>query len=117
VLEQTGDVSYSACGMPYNIADPERNIDELVVRRTEVFRDKHGIDLRTGHRAVSIVPISRTVSGFDHRSSPFDVPYDRLLIATGASAIRPDLPGFDLPGVMVLKSLTGALQAQELTGR
>ena len=53
VLERTADVSYSACGMPYNIADPDRSIEDLVVRRAEVFRDKQGIDLRTrdrGHR-------------------------------------------------------------------
>jgi len=105
VLEQTDDVSYSACGMPYNIADPSRDIEELVVRRAEVFRDKAGIDLRTGHRAESIDPASNTVSGSDHAGERFELPYDKLLIATGASANRPDLPGFDLPGVMVLKSL------------
>ena len=100
------------------VVDPQRDIDELVVRRAEVFRDKHGIDLRTGHRAESIDPVSRTVSGFDHRSSPFEVPYDKLLIATGASAIRPDLAGFNLPGVMVLKSLEEGRRIKKfLSGR
>ena len=32
VLEKTRDVSYSACGMPYNIADPDRDVRDLVVR-------------------------------------------------------------------------------------
>ena len=114
VLEQTEDVSYSACGMPYNIADPQRNIEELVVRRAEVFRDKNGIDLRTGHRADRIDPASMIVSGFDHTREGFEVAYDKLLIATGASAIRPDLPGFDLPGVMVLKSLEEGRRIKEL---
>jgi CoA-dependent NAD(P)H sulfur oxidoreductase len=36
VLEQTRDVSYSGCGMPYTLADPGRQLDELVVRRAEV---------------------------------------------------------------------------------
>jgi NADPH-dependent 2,4-dienoyl-CoA reductase/sulfur reductase-like enzyme len=35
----------------------------------------------------------------------FEIAYDKLLIATGASPIIPQLPGFDLPGVMALKSL------------
>jgi len=113
VLEQTGDVSYSACGMPYNIADPQRDIEELVVRRAEVFRDKNGIDLRTGHRADRIDPAAKIVSGFDHSDEEFEVAYDKLLIATGASAIRPDLPGFDLPGVMVLKSLAEGRRIKE----
>jgi len=113
VLEQTEDVSYSACGMPYNLADPSRDIEELVVRRAEVFRDKHGIDLRTGHRAESIDPASKTVLGLHGTGMPFEVAYDKLLIATGASAIRPDLPGFDLPGVMVLKNLDEGRRIKE----
>ena len=32
-------------------------------------------------------------------------PYDQLLIASGAAPIVPDLPGFDLPGVLALKTL------------
>ena len=105
VLEQTGDVSYSACGMPYNIADPERPMEDLVVRRAHVFREKQGIDLRTGHRVEAIDRATKTVSGKDLKGQEFHLPYDKLLIATGASPFIPDLPGFDLPGVMALKSL------------
>ena len=35
----------------------------------------------------------------------FEIPYDRLLIATGSAAVMPDLAGFEVPGVMVVKSL------------
>lgn len=106
VLEQTHDVSYSACGMPYNIADPGRDIRDLVVRQAVVFREKQGIDLRLGHRVERIDLARRVVSGAaDGGEGRFEVGFDRLLLATGASAIRPDLPGFDLPGVMTLKSL------------
>ncbi len=68
VLEKTSDVSYSACGMPYNIADPDRSIEDLVVRRAEVFRDKQGIDLQTGVEATAIDPSSKTVSTRDASS-------------------------------------------------
>ena len=105
VLEQTGDVSYSACGMPYNIADPDRTMDDLVVRKADVFREKQGIDMRTGCLADRIDIDNREVSGTDLMGNPFHVSYDKLLIATGASAVTPDLPGFDLPGVFVLKNL------------
>ena len=56
VLEKTADVSYSACGMPYNIADPGRSMDDLVVRPAEVFRQKADIDLRTRHHVTQIDP-------------------------------------------------------------
>lgn len=90
--------------MPYNISDPRRAIDDLVVRQAEVFRKKMDIDLLTGHRAVEIDPSARTVAG-EGPQGAFRVPYDRLLIATGAAPIAPTQPGFDQPGVMMLKSL------------
>ena len=105
VLEQTGDVSYSACGMPYNIAEPDREIDDLVVRHAHVFREKQNIDLRTGHRVTAIDAKAKTVSGQTLKGDDFHLPYDKLLIATGASPIIPNLPGFDQDGVLGLKSL------------
>jgi NADPH-dependent 2,4-dienoyl-CoA reductase/sulfur reductase-like enzyme len=104
VLEQTADVSYSACNMPYNIADPKRRMDDLVVRTAEAFREKQGINLLTNSRVTAIDATGKTLSV--HREGRSEtVCYDRLLIATGAMPIVPDLPGFDLPGVMALKSL------------
>jgi len=105
VLEKTMDVSYSACGMPYNIADPGREIEDLVVRQAQVFRDKQDINLLTGHCVESIDPVNMTVSGTSLQGNIFNLSYDKLLIATGASPIIPDQEGFDLPGVMALKSL------------
>ena len=105
VLEKTQDVSYSACGMPYNIADPKRDIEELVVRRAEVFREKQGIDLLTGHLVESILPVEQKVVGTTADGQGFSFPYDKLLIASGASPVKPDIPGIDLPGVVALKSL------------
>jgi len=113
VLEQTQDVSYSACGMPYAIADHRRKLDELVVRRAEVFRQKQGIDLRTGHRVEAIDSRAKKVSGITHEGQRFEINFDRLLIATGASPMIPDLPGAALPAVKALKSLADgkAIQA------
>ena len=91
--------------MPYNIADPGRDIEDLVVREAHVFREKQGIDLRTEHRAEAIDPAAKVVRGKTLKDENFELPYDKLLIATGASPILPDLPGFDLPGVMALKTL------------
>jgi len=105
VFEQSQDVSYSACGMPYNIADPDRKINDLVVRSAQVFKEKQNIDVKLGHRVTSIDPKAKTIAGAKIGGEDFRFDYDKLLIATGASPIIPDLPGFDLPGVMTLKSL------------
>jgi NADPH-dependent 2,4-dienoyl-CoA reductase/sulfur reductase-like enzyme len=76
-----------------------------VVRHAQVFRDKQNIDLLTGHTVEQIDPDKQTVSGSTAEGNEFEFSYDRLLIAAGSSAIRPDIQGIDLPGVFVLKSL------------
>jgi NADPH-dependent 2,4-dienoyl-CoA reductase/sulfur reductase-like enzyme len=53
----------------------------------------------------AIDPPTKIVKGKTLKGEEFDLPYDKLLMATGASPIMPDLPGFDLPGVMALKTL------------
>ena len=105
VLEQTSDVSYSACGMPYNIADPKRDMDELIVRRAEVFREKQKIDVQLGHKAQRIDRANKKVMGRGPDGKNFDMAFDKLLIATGGRPRVLDIPGNDLPGVVVLKSL------------
>ena len=77
----------------------------MIVRQAQVFRDKQNINVLTGHCVEKTNPNKRTVAGSTTDGKDFEFPYDRLLIATGSSAIRPEIPGVDLPGVFVLKDL------------
>ena len=77
----------------------------MIVRRAEVFRDKQGINLFTGHPVAHIDRSAKVVGGITLEGKPFEAPYDKLLIATGANAVLPEIPGIDLPGVMTLKTL------------
>jgi NADPH-dependent 2,4-dienoyl-CoA reductase/sulfur reductase-like enzyme len=70
-----------------------------------VFRKKQGIDLLTGHPVSHIDRESKTVAGTTLEGKPFAAAYDKLLIATGAAPIVPDVSGSDLPGVMALKTM------------
>jgi NADPH-dependent 2,4-dienoyl-CoA reductase/sulfur reductase-like enzyme len=106
VFERGDYISYGACGMPYNIEDPGRSIDDLVVLSAEEARGKRGIDLQLRHEVTAVDLDAGTVAVRDHgagadRSQPFD----KLVIATGARAVRLPLPGFDLPGVLTLRTL------------
>jgi NADPH-dependent 2,4-dienoyl-CoA reductase/sulfur reductase-like enzyme len=91
--------------MPYNVADAARDMDDLIVRPAQVFKEKQGIDVRIEHRVETIDPSGKTVTGRTSAGEPFEVPYDKLLIATGARPIVPDLSGIESPGVMALKNL------------
>ncbi len=77
----------------------------MVVRQAQVFRDKQGLNLLTGHCVQEINPNKQTVAGSTTDGQDFEFSYDRLLIATGSSVIKPEIPGIELPGVFALKNL------------
>jgi NADPH-dependent 2,4-dienoyl-CoA reductase/sulfur reductase-like enzyme len=91
--------------MPYNVADAARDMDDLIVRQAQVFKAKQGIDVRIEHKAEAIDPTGKTVTGRTPSGESFQIPYDKLLIATGARPTIPELPGVDFPGVVALKDL------------
>jgi NADPH-dependent 2,4-dienoyl-CoA reductase/sulfur reductase-like enzyme len=100
--------------MPYNIADPRRGIEDLIVRKADVFREKQGINLLTGHQVSRIDPAAKIVAGTNLEGKPFETAYDKLLIATGSAAVLPDIPGVDLPGVTALKNLEDGRRVKDL---
>ena len=109
VLDRGRDISYSACGMPYNIGDPARGVDDLVILSAETARSARGIDVRTRH-AVQAIDVSRRVVQVADLEAGGDyaLTWDALVIASGATAIRPNVPGLDLAGVFVLRDLADA---------
>jgi NADPH-dependent 2,4-dienoyl-CoA reductase/sulfur reductase-like enzyme len=105
-LERGDHVSYGACGMPYNIEDPARAIGDLVVMSADTFRTKRGIDVRTGHEVLAIDAAGRRLTVRDRAAGQdYELPWDRLVIATGAHAVKLSLPGIDEPGVFELRVL------------
>jgi NADPH-dependent 2,4-dienoyl-CoA reductase/sulfur reductase-like enzyme len=72
----------------------------MPLRPPEFYRD-NGIDLRLETEVASIDPRGRSVSLGDGKSLPFD----KLLLATGAEPIRLDIPGANAANVFVLRSL------------
>jgi NADPH-dependent 2,4-dienoyl-CoA reductase/sulfur reductase-like enzyme len=91
--------------MPYYIGDVIKESKRLVIRTPEEFK-KTGIDVKIKTRVDSVDPQKGSLSLSDGTS----LPYDFLVMATGAEAIRLDIPGRDLEGVYVFRDLTHALK-------
>jgi len=114
VLEKGRFTSYAACGIPYYLAGDVADFDDLVVVTPDEFRSKRGIDVRMGWEATSIDTRDRKVTARTDTGSSESLPYDRLLIATGASPIVPDWPGVDLAGVTAVRNLEDAEHLERL---
>lgn len=104
VLERGDIVSYGACSLPYYISGVVDSRSDLIVYDPEFFRRERHIDVRTGATAVGLRPRERVVvchTAFGEES----LTYDALVLATGAAAVRPSLPGVDIPGIFTLRSI------------
>jgi len=104
VLERGDIVSYGACSLPYYIAGEVESRDDLIVHDADFFRRERHIDVRIRTEAVELRPRERTVVCRTELGEE-SLTYDALILATGASAVRPPLPGVDLPGVHTLRTV------------
>jgi NADPH-dependent 2,4-dienoyl-CoA reductase/sulfur reductase-like enzyme len=113
-LEKGAVYSYAQCGLPYAISGTVTDIDHLMIRSAATFQSKFGMDARTFHKVESIDPEAKMVSGYHTKTGKqFTIPYDKLLIATGADPVVPNWPGRDLTGVHTLKTIPDTEEIME----
>ena len=88
VYEKDSFISYSGCGMPYYIGGEVKNAKELTPRDPAFFKSKYNVDIKTLHEVLAIHPEKKSVQVRDMTTGRvfFDA-YDKLVIATGATAV------------------------------
>jgi NADPH-dependent 2,4-dienoyl-CoA reductase/sulfur reductase-like enzyme len=91
--------------MPYYIGDVIKESKKLVIRTPEEFK-KTGIDVKIKTQVKGVDAQKGTLSLSDGTTLPYDI----LVMATGADALRLDIPGADLEGVHVIRNLMDTLK-------
>lgn len=106
VIEKSGDISYGACGLPYFIGGDIAEAEKLIAVPMEDFRQKRNIDIRIFQEALTFDPRKKiiTIRRMDDKKT-YQLPYDRLIIATGARAVKPPIAGVDAKNVFLLRTL------------
>jgi NADPH-dependent 2,4-dienoyl-CoA reductase/sulfur reductase-like enzyme len=105
-LERGPHVSFILCGLPYLVSEIVKDQESLIVYTPEYFRTERSIDVRTGQEVRHIDAEAGVVEAVDHSTRQrVSIPYDKLVIAAGAHAVRPNIPGISLGGVFTLRSL------------
>ena len=84
--------SYSACGIPYFVGGLVEEADRLISRSPEEHRAK-GIDVRTRCEVIAIDLGARRLTVRDAAGQESEERFDQLVVATGAAAVRPPIPG------------------------
>jgi NADPH-dependent 2,4-dienoyl-CoA reductase/sulfur reductase-like enzyme/peroxiredoxin family protein/TusA-related sulfurtransferase/rhodanese-related sulfurtransferase len=106
VLEKSHHVSFANCGLPYHIGGVIKERDRLLLQTPESLRESLNLDVRTAHEVLSIDPKSKSLQVRNlETGAEYTESYDKLAYCPGAEAMRPPIPGLDLPGVHVLRRI------------
>ena len=115
LVDENEFISYGGCGIPYFVSGEINNIDDLrstpyhTVRDPEFFHKMKGLTVRNRTRALAIDRAGKTLLVKDLRTGKEEkLPYDKLVLATGATPRMPPVPGHDLANVLSLTRLEAA---------
>ncbi len=98
---EEADLPYQRPPLSKQALSGEKSPDNIVIRGIDYY-EKHNIDLRLGLRAERIDRNAKKVAFADGTI----LPYDYLVLATGARPRTIGLPGGDLPGILDLRTLS-----------
>jgi len=112
MVDRDSLISYGGCGIPYYVGGDVAELEGLystiahVKRDASFFKNVKGFNVLT---RVEVIEIKRSAKKVvvryldEEREGELD--YDKLVIATGATPMRPPFPGSDLPKVYVVSNL------------
>lgn len=109
IYDMDNDISYAGCGLPYYIGEDYITRDDLTPRTPEWFRKRFNIDIFTKHQVTDIDVKNKTVTVKNLLTGEnFTDRYDKLVIATGALPVIPDVPGITGSNVFPVRNVRSA---------
>ena len=107
VLEKDDYVSFANCGLPYHVSGEIPDRADLLVQTPQSLRRALALDVRTASEAIAVDRAAKTVR-VRNSDGEYELDYDALVLAPGARAIRPPIPGIDSPLVHTLRTVPDA---------
>ena len=114
ILNKGQDISYAGCGLPYYVGGLIHDRGELIVNTPAKFEKLTGVVVKCGVEAVALDRTAKTVTAknlADGSERVYD--YDKLVLAVGASPVKPPIEGVDLKNVFFLRTPEDAVALRE----
>lgn len=105
IFEKDRYISYATCGLPYYIGDVIKDRNRLFVQTPEDMKTRFNIDVRTESEVIEVNPNEKSVTVRSRENGVYSENYDYLVLAPGAKAFRPDIPGINSDRVLTLKNI------------
>ncbi|MEO8661665.1 MAG: FAD-dependent oxidoreductase [Bryobacteraceae bacterium] len=109
VLERGQRISWGACGLPYYIEGQVKELDDLVLSTPESFSEERNVTIRTG---ASVTAIHHTRRELLLKGGE-PIPYDKLILATGAKPNTSGVDGWNQTQVFGLHTLEDAARLKD----
>jgi NADH oxidase (H2O2-forming) len=104
IITEEKHPGYSRCGLPFVIGGQIPNFTDLIVFPPTYFQMMK-INLKTETKVTSIDTTKKTVETANKNDNIETIPYDTLIIATGANSFTPPIKGKEKKGVHSLRTL------------
>ncbi len=115
IFERSGFVSYANCGLPYYIGGTIKDKRALTLQTPQSFFSRFSIDVRVLHEVTQINRERKTITVINLESGEsFEEDYDKLILAPGARAIRPDIPNVDSKRIFTLRTVEDTFKINEI---
>ncbi len=110
IYEKGPHISYAGCDIPFFISSKIKNIEALMPRSVDYFKEKYNVEVKIKHEVIKIDRQKKTltVKNLDNDET-FTDNYDKLIIATGARSIIPPISGVEQGHVFSLRNIKDAL--------
>lgn len=96
LVEKSGHISFANCGLPYYVGGVITDRDALLLQTPEAIKARFNIDVLVNTRAEAIDRTAHTVTVTDLTTGAARrLHYDRLVLAPGATPVRPPIPGIE----------------------
>jgi len=105
--------NFSICGLPFYIGGQVENWKNLAHRSMDQLK-KTGIRWLPGHTATRIDQQAHQVIAVDPSKNEMALPYDKLILATGAASVRPRFPARICRGCFFCALWTMALRFRNI---
>jgi len=115
VLNKGKDISYAGCGLPYYVGHVIEEQEKLIVNTPEKYEKLTGVKVLTETEAIKVDPQEKKVTAVDLKTGEEqNYAYDKLVIAVGASPVKPPVPGCDLKNVFFMRTPEDAIGLRSL---
>lgn len=108
VFEKGAFVSYSNCSLPYRLSDTVDCDEKLVLNTPQSLKASYNIDVRVLSEVTAIDRKAKRVAVKRADGSKYFESYDKLILATGASAVIPPIKGIEGANLFTLKTVEDA---------